>query len=219
MQLPDTTLHGDLFRPLALHIFDASSGLDHTIGIVSAAFNMASSYAKSLLAADAIDVLVINAPDDTIPEWGVGGYTYGPHVILLAVDPSFSLSQEHIERTLLHEFHHAMRWRGPGCGGDLAQMLISEGLAQLFEEEVIGTPPFFALTPVTDDEISRARKALHEEPFSQSKWFYGGQGITRSFGYAYGYELCKAYSVAHHERASQLVNTPARDIVDTNGLG
>src|SRR5271169_453071 len=120
-----------------------------------------------------------------VPEWGVGGYSYGRHVVLVALDPAVELEERRITATLVHEFHHAMRERGPGCGGTLASMLVSEGLAQLFEEEVTGEAPFYSRVAITDEEIALAHDSLHSRPFSQSKWFFGADGITRSFGYTY----------------------------------
>lgn len=206
-------------RSIAFHTFDASHRLDQHAGLIQDAWLKAAGWASSLLQVDAVDVIIINAPDDTIPEWGVGCYTYSPNVILVALDAEFPMTEESLQRTFLHEFHHAMRWRGPGCGGNLAQMLVSEGLAQLFEEEVLGTPPFFAHTPVTEEEIAEAQAALYDEPFNQSKWFFGADGIIRLFGYAYGYELCKRYSLANDKKASQLVYTPTRDILGGTGQG
>jgi uncharacterized protein YjaZ len=200
-------------RRISAHSFDASGALGACQDVFLAGFQKATRWAGSLLEADAIDVLVINAPDETLPEWGVGGYTYGPHTILVALDPGATISEESVERTLLHEFHHAMRWRGPGCGGNLAQMLVSEGLAQLFEEEVLGSPPFFTATEISEEEIAQARAAMFAEPFNPSKWFFGSSDITRWFGYAYGYRLAKAYSLASGRPASQLVMTSTGEIV------
>ena len=206
-------------RSVQSHTFDTSRRLERHAGLIREAWSKAAGWASSLLLIDDIDVIIIDAPDQTIPEWGVGGYTYSPNVILVALDADYPMTEDSLQRTFLHEFHHAMRWRGPGCGGSLAQMLVSEGLAQLFEEEVLGTPPFFASTSVTDEEIAEAQTALYDESFSQSKWFFGADGITRSFGYSYGYELCKRYSHSNGKKASQLVYTPTRDILEATSQG
>lgn len=202
-----------MVRPITLNIVNAASTLDSHVIAVSEAFDFAVESARRLLRAEGIDVVVIDAPDQTIPEWGVGGYTYGPHVILVALDPSTSISRRHVEATLVHEFHHAMRWRGPGCEGNLAQMLVSEGLAQVFEEEVLGEAPFFSQVTITDREIAQARSALYEPKFSQAKWFFGAEDVTLHFGYTYGYRLCKAYALTTGQKASELVNVPTLKVV------
>lgn len=202
-------------RPITLNVANVTGSLDPHIEVLSDAFESAVESTRRLLGIDAIDVLVIDASDLTIPEWGVGGYTYGPHVVLVALDPMFALTKKRIEATLVHEFHHAMRWRGPGCDGDLAQMLVSEGMAQLFEEEVLGEAPFFSQVDINDDEVSHARAELYDPKFNQSKWFFGSEDITLHFGYTYGYQLCKSYALATHKKASELVDVPTRDVVES----
>jgi len=204
-------------RPITIHIANVSGRLDAHLDVVVTAFESATSLARGLLEAEGIDVLFLDAPDETIPEWGVGGYTYGPNVILVALDPAAALEKEKIETTLVHEFHHAMRWRGPGCGGNLAQMLVSEGMAQLFEEEALGAAPFFSRVRITDDDVAQAQSALYAQPFSQQKWFFGADGITKAFGYTYGYQLSKAYALAMGKKASELIDVPADEVMGFSG--
>lgn len=145
---------------------------------------------------------------------GVGGYTYSPNVILVALDADFPLTEERLQRTFHHEFHHAMRWRGLGRGGNLDQMLVSEGLAQLFKKEVLGKSLFFSMTPVTDEEIAEAHAALYDGEFNQAKWFFGTDDDTRLFAYAYGYEPCKRYSLLSGKPAPPLTFTPTQEILE-----
>jgi hypothetical protein len=105
-------------RPVTSHVPNSAGRLDSHLALISAAFESSARPTRDLLGAEGIDVLFIDAPGGVIPEWGIGGSTYGPHVIVVAVDPEFpGLSEEHLVSTLVHEFHHAMRWRGPGAGG------------------------------------------------------------------------------------------------------
>ena len=66
-------------------------------------------------------------------------------------------------------------------------MLVGEGVAQLFEEEVLGTPPMYNQVSITGLEVEQARLELHQQPFSPSKWFFGADGVTRMFGRTFGY--------------------------------
>jgi uncharacterized protein YjaZ len=197
-----------------LFIANAGGTLDSLVDATNEAFRAAVTATQQLLGVEGVDVLVIDAPDDAIPEWGVGGYTYGPHAVLVALDPAVTVESHHIETTLVHEFHHTMRWRGQGCGGSLAQMLVSEGLAQLFEEEVLGEAPFFSHVGITDVEIAAARAVMYEPEFNQKKWFFGADGITFSFGYTYGYRLCKTFAEVTGQRASDLIGVPSRDVLE-----
>ncbi|OIQ81709.1 hypothetical protein GALL_365220 [mine drainage metagenome] len=204
---------------LSSHIANASGRLESHREVINTAFDFSSRAALELLQAERIDVLFIDSADETIPEMGVGGYTYGPHVIIIAIDPqSPNFTEAHLATTLVHEFHHAMRWRGPGCGKDLGGMLVSEGLAQLFEEEVLGVAPMYSQASITALEIDQAKSELFRQPFSQSKWFFGAEGMTRNFGYTFGYEICKSYAESKGKRASELVGIETSDLLVDRGL-
>lgn len=206
-------------RHVTSHLANSSGRLDAHRDVIASAFESASRSAGDLLQAETIDVMFIASPGEAIPEMGVGGYTYGPHVIVVALDPeNLNFSEQYLVTTLIHEFHHAMRWRGPGCGGDLGDMLISEGLAQLFEEEVLGVPPMYSQVGITEAEVELAKLELHQQPFNQSKWFFGGDGITRLFGYTFGYRICSGYTESTGRRASELVNVPTREVLEFANL-
>ena len=201
-------------RPVNLFIANAGGTLDALVGEVTSAFEEARAVTQDHLNVEGVDVVVIDAPDDAIPEWGVGGYTYGPHAILVALDPALSIDRHPIVATLVHEFHHTVRWRGQGCGGSLAQMLVSEGLAQLFEEEVLGDAPFYSQVSISDDEVAQARAAMYAPEFNEKKWFFGADGITFSFGYTYGYRVCKTYADATGKSSAELVAVPSKEILE-----
>lgn len=201
-------------RPLCLTIANSGGTLNSYVEATTDAFRWAKQVVEQLLGAEGIDVLVIDNEEMTIPQWGVGGYTHGPHTILVALDPTATIDRQNIERTLVHEFHHAMRWRGAGCSGNLGQMLVSEGLAVLFEEEIFGEAPFFSRVDITEDEIAAARASLYEPNFNQQKWFFGAEGVTFSFGYTYGYQLCRNYAISAGKSASELIGVASREVLD-----
>src|SRR5215475_8739410 len=68
----------------------------------------------------AVTITVTPDPKRAIPGYGVGGYTPNANTVLIALDPAFpELAQvlsDRLAATLVHEFHHCMRWRGPGYG-------------------------------------------------------------------------------------------------------
>lgn len=201
-------------RPVQKHVATASGRLEVHLDVIEAAFTSAVSYARDHIGAQGIDVVFVDAPNDAIPEWGVGGATFSPFFILVSLDPLFSLECQNIESTLVHEFHHAMRWRVADFSADLAQLMVSEGLAQLFEEECIGEAPFYSRADITSNEVAAALLDLHAQPFNQRKWFFGASDITKHFGYTYGYQLCKSYAVAVRQSASELLGVSAREVLD-----
>jgi len=199
--------------PIVLSTPNSTGSLDPYIDVINDSFEFAASAARRLLGADDIDVVVFDAPEQTIPEWGVGGYTYGESVVLVAVDPTWEIERSKLVATMVHEFHHAMRWRGPGCGGTLGQMLVSEGLAELFEEEVVGEAPFYSKVEISDEEMTRALLELENRNFDQSKWFFGSSDVSRFFGYAYGYQICRTYSRRVGRSAAELVEVSTAEII------
>ena len=132
---------------------------------------------------------VIDAPDEAIPEWGLGGYTYGPHTVVLAIDPDQKLDPVNVFSTLVHEIHHVMRWRGPGPGSSLGERLVTEGLAQVFEAEVTGRTPLYAQGDLRQEHRAVALQHLDEDPADEGRWFFGGSDIPRWFGYRLGYNV------------------------------
>lgn len=205
--------------PIESHLASASGRLERYRGNIEAAFESSERIARELLRADAIDVLFIDSPDEAIPELGVGGYTYGPHIVIVAIDPDCpNLSEQHIFSTLIHEFHHVMRWRGPGCHGDLGDMIVSEGLAQLFEEEVTGVRPIYSQVPINSLEIEKAKLELYLPAFNQAKWFFGSEDITRWFGYAFGYQICATYAKSTMQRAADLAGVSTREVLEAADL-
>lgn len=161
------------------------------------------------LGAGDIEVHLVDAPDECIPEWGLGGSTYGPRSIVLAVDPDHGIEGEHVFSTLVHEIHHAMRWRGPGCGSTLVERLVSEGLAQTFEAECSGVVPLYAAGEVTQEQLALAVGAFDEEPVDEGRWFFGAGDLPRWFGYRFGYQLVSERVAALGSDAAALVNEPA----------
>ena len=201
-------------RPIQKYVAPASSRLEPHLDMIDAAFASATSYVREHIVAEGIDVVFVDAPNDAIPEWGVGGATFNPYFILISVDPNFALEHQSIEATLVHEYHHAMRWRVSDFGADLAQLLVSEGLAVLFEEECVGEPPFYSDADITDQEVAMANIDLHAQPFNHQKWFFGAEGITKAFGYTYGYRMCKNYALAVGKSASELLGVSAKEVLD-----
>lgn len=176
---------------------------------VLAPFEQARDACWERLGATAIEVHLLDAPDECIPEWGIGGSTYGPHTIVLAVDPDHRIDPLNVYSTLVHEIHHAIRWRGPGCGTSLGERLVSEGLAQVFEAECAGRVPMYAKGEVTAEDRALALAALHEDPADEGRWFFGASDLPRWFGYSLGYSIAKDWCAAQQHDAAQMVAEPA----------
>lgn len=172
-------------------------------------FREASAVCQTRLHAGDIEVHVMDAPDEVIPEWGLGGYSYGPHSVLLAVDPERLLEPLNVLSTLVHEIHHVVRWRTQGPGSSLRERLVAEGLAEVFEEEATGRRPFYAEGGVPRDERALAIEHLEEEPADEGRWFFGNTDLPRWFGYRLGYEVVKTAVATLGLDAATMVAEPS----------
>lgn len=74
-------------RHLTSYIANSSGRLDLHKAMIASTFDSVVRTASDLLNAEAIDVMFIASPEEAIPEMGVGGYTYAPHSIVVAIDP------------------------------------------------------------------------------------------------------------------------------------
>ena len=198
------------------HVANATGELDNLLGLIDDALERVIPIVESELRADMIDIVFVSASEQVIPEYGIGGYTPGSHHIYISFDPSSEkITLDGLIETLLHEVHHAMRWRDPGYGETLGEALVSEGLACLYEAEHRGGPPIYAATSMSASDMDRARRLLDSKDYNHYEWFYGTGKIARWFGYSYGYKLCKAYADKHNLTAAQMVSISAQKILAT----
>jgi len=177
-----------------LFIANADGSLNDKRKLIKSAFNKASEAANKTIGADDIDVIFLDAPNNVIKELGVGGYTASSHLIYVSINPKFPIKEISLLSCLLHEMHHTVRWRKPGFGKTLKEVLITEGLATLFEEEITGKTPIYAKVKYDEKCVELANKEFDNSKFNYYDWFVGGdkeKGISRWFGYSYGYQLAK----------------------------
>jgi len=187
--------------------------------VLTDGFQAAVRLTRDVLDLDGLDVFAIDAPDMTIPGWGCGGYTYSPRSVVLAVDSSLATTTAAVRATLVHEFHHVARERGPGCGTSLRDRIVSEGLAMLFEEEILGVASEFAHQDVTDDQLRRTIEALDEDPADDGRWFFHAGDMPLWLGYTVGYRWARSYAREHGVNASALVHVSSTEITRTAERG
>lgn len=186
-----------------------------SIGLIESAFEKATRFAVEDLNASNIDVVFRASSSGVIPEIGVGGLADGSSYITVCLDPgSGKIDEMSLLASLLHEFHHCMRFRELGHeGGNPGEALICEGAACLYEEQRTGRKPVYADVALDEDSVKVAMSKLHETEYDYCKWFFGTGSMVRWFGYALGYRLCKAYSEQTGRTASEMVNVPADKVL------
>jgi uncharacterized protein YjaZ len=199
--------------PVTTYVTDATGSLTNLRDQLHDAVSNATSMTSSAIDVDDVDVVFYDEPNDTIPEWGIGGTTMGKHLVLVAVDPSRQLVAEYLHSTLVHELHHAMRWRVATLSEDLGDMLASEGLAVLLESELIRAEPFYAKVDVLPVHVELATTHLYDRPCNTGRWFFGTADVPKSFGYSLGYQMCRRYAEASGKNARELLVTPTNELI------
>lgn len=178
---------------------------------------------SSHIAIDRTDVLIVPGKW-VIPEFGLTGQTAGKGRVTITVDPASPRldDPERADRllgTLAHELHHVLRMRGPGYGSSLGESLVSEGLAQCFEEEVGVPTPFYAVfldAAALAKASAKAKEALHSPRYDHNAWYFGRWGDAdwpRYAGYSLGYSLVKAWLDANDATAAASTIVAADDII------
>ena len=176
------------------------------------------------ISVDRTDVLVVPGKW-VIPEFGLTGQTHGKGRVTITVDPDSPRldDPERADRllgTLAHELHHIIRGRGPGYGTSLHESLVSEGLAQCFEEEVGLPPPFYGRfldAAALAKAAAKAQETLPSLRYDHAAWYFGKWGDPdwpRYAGYSLGYAVVRAWLDANGVTAAASATVVANDIIE-----
>lgn len=185
-----------------IHPLNARHGLTAILPDLRAATREAVAMASAHAALPAFDLVLRAQPGSGTPEWGVGGHAPAPGLVEVTLDPARWAPQPFI-RTMLHEFHHLLRWDGPGYGKSLGEALVSEGLAGHFVIEVLGGPPdpWDAVTP-SAAALRRAISDWARPGYDHAAWFMGRGDLRRWTGYGLGHRLVSTYLERHPDASA-----------------
>lgn len=170
-----------------------------------------------------VDIVIHQIPHWPVAEFGFGGATPSRDTIFLGFDTAHPAMEDRLvgglRRVVVHEAHHALRQAGPGYGVRLAEVLVSEGLADHFTVEVLGgRPDPWCLSLTSGELVSAARAAepmLWETNIDLARWFYGDPREKLPWsGYSLGWWLVDRYLAGMPDGgAAALAAVPARDVV------
>ncbi|HEV7320155.1 MAG TPA: DUF2268 domain-containing putative Zn-dependent protease [Ensifer sp.] len=179
---------------------------------------------SSAEAAAPIDIVVERRPGEVIPELGLTGACYRRGLISLTLDPDndnfeASLAGGDLLKTLTHELHHSFRYATCGYGIRLGEALVTEGLADAFDDEINGGDGRLWGHAIAAGDwpqvLERAERELWADSYDHEGWFYGyDRALPRWAGHTIGYHLVKTYLAANPEaRPSQMTATPASVVI------
>ncbi|WP_349295662.1 DUF2268 domain-containing putative Zn-dependent protease (plasmid) [Thioclava sp. 'Guangxiensis'] len=199
-----------------IHIANSSGHLDGLVSPIRAVIDCAQARAETVTEAVDLDVVVQAWPGRVIPHLGHVGFAPTADMIQLTFDPANSNCVrnlgEPLERTVVHELHHVLRWRGPGYGRTLGEALVSEGLAGYFAQQLYGGPPEKWESSLDDEALAQAAidaaVAWDDAAYDHAAWFFGTDPAWR--GYALGYALVGRHLMAHpSETPATLIHAEA----------
>lgn len=176
-----------------LHLLNARGRLSGIEAELRTALAEAEARLGAVAPAVALDV-VIRAMDHPMPPaLRVTGASYGPGRMELGIDLTQGGAEglrHEVLKAVYHEFHHVLRWDGPGYGDRLGEALVSEGLAQVFVHEMMDCPPepWEVMPPGVDLAAlcQRAHAEFDATGYDHEAWFFGAGDLPNGTGYALG---------------------------------
>ena len=206
---------------LTLQIVDTTKTIEPLEAKVRASAQRTFEICCKLIPIPDLTLIVQRNPIFAMRETGLVGYSPGPELNIVSIDPCHPSIEDSVGEELCaviaHEMHHCARWKGPGYGGTLLEALISEGLARDFERRLRGgkLPPYH-LT-LTEKESERlfdlVAQELSSSNYDHKTWFFGGSEnislIPRHAGYSLGLILVEKYCKKTGLNSAELWNKPA----------
>ncbi len=197
----------------SVHFLNASGRLDALVEPVSGAIHHARTRAEQIVGPYEIDIVVQEIPGAVIPELGHVGHAPRGDLIYLTVDTGNPNLEDNLgeplERVVAHELHHVMRWKGPGYGATLGEVLVSEGLAGHFVRQLYRSEPEPWECAVPTDgltdiaELAAANWASLR--YDHAEWFFGRGELPRWAGYTLGYALVDAFLEKHRDTTAAVL--------------
>ncbi len=128
---------------------------------------------------------------------GVTGFTPYANTIHMFISLE-KFSSHSLKKTVAHELNHAVFFCYHKSDQTLLDIMIFEGLAENFREEVIGGPPSSWSEALTEKQCKLAFSLLNSSLYSKGyrlykDVFFGRKKYKRWTGYSIGYRIIKSF--------------------------
>jgi hypothetical protein len=212
-------------RTWTLHWLQAAGSLAPWRARIRAEIDAGFEICARLVPPPRVDIVIHQIPHWPVRELGFGGTAPSRTTMFLGFDTEHPAMEERLvgglRRVVLHEAHHCLRQAGPGYGTALAEVLVSEGLADHFVQEALGGPPDPWCVALSEGEVReaarRAEPALWERNIDIAHWFRGdNRAVLPWSGYSLAWRLVGSYLAAVPDaRPSRLVRLTAAEVMNT----
>ena len=159
-----------------------------------------------------VNISVFDCPSKVIPEYGIMGWAHGGSPVSeieILLDPNSPVWSAaigiNLKRTLRHELFHDVRFdHFGGFPKNLAERIVSEGLATRYENQSPDLPPSLYATALTSEQTEEMMERIKQDLQSTHReinhaWIFGSRerNIPRWTGYSLGYKLVEEYLAKH----------------------
>jgi len=177
------------------------------IEAIESAIRSVERLAAKIVAPVPVDIVVQPVNGFVIHERGFVGNTPRAGAIYLSFDPANENLPANLgaplQRMVAHEYHHVLRMNGAGYGRTLFEVIVSEGLAGRFAQELFQSDaePWECGVPVTAlPPYVRQVLADRDRPtFDYPEWFFGAGDLPRWLGYTLGWEIVGDHLRRHED--------------------
>jgi Predicted Zn-dependent protease (DUF2268) len=209
-------------RTWTLHWLQAAGTLAPWRSRIRAEIEAAFEACGKVLTPPRVDIVIHQIKHWPVSELGFGGSSPSRDTMFLGFDTAHPAMEAGLvgglRRVIVHEAHHCLRRAGPGYGGTLGEVLVSEGLADHFTLEVLGGQPepwSLALNAAELRKAAELAQTALRDPVDIDTWFHGADRQMLPWsGYSLGWHLTEAWLTRMAPTPpSRLVGVPAEDVI------
>lgn len=182
--------------------------------------------AMKVLDLDLLNITIYPKSSWAIPQTGLNGYAPSENWVQLTVDVKNKFKKfnwiinNSLPSTVCHEINHCARWKYIGYGNTLAEAIVSEGLASLFEIEMCKKykVPWLKITKKEGLDIIKIfnkRNKNKDSFYNHNEWFFGEGKLPKWIGYKLGFYFINLFKKNNLEiKWKDLMKLPANKFIN-----
>ncbi|MEM7711833.1 MAG: DUF2268 domain-containing putative Zn-dependent protease, partial [Pseudomonadota bacterium] len=160
---------------IRLHVFDAGGHFGRALPKIKRTLSAAIEHVRAASTLTDVD-MVVHPVDFGSDQYAISAFTSGAHNVHIGIERS-ELSSDDLEddlyRAVIHELHHALRWRYLEKRWTVGETIVLEGLALLADHDAAG-PQDYTDRPLSDPTRALAHvKTIRSDMVNQHRaWLF-----------------------------------------------